>query len=144
MRGFLLCLLCKNVLKNIDPKNQIVLFLFCRPTEPFLFLPVLSCLAFAVLLSFFFFAFFAGFAYSQNLITFCCSNYYDIFDCIFVYHVKCFTPCISHMAQYAFRWYTEWLWIRDFIQINTKWVPVHSYILICTVCTCIFSDSVGI
>ena len=43
MRVFLLCLLCKILfLKNTDPKNQIKLFLFCRPSDPIFFavLPV--------------------------------------------------------------------------------------------------------
>ena len=126
-------ILCKNVFKNINAKNRIILFLFWRPTET-IFLVVLSYLAFVVLLSWLFFLyFFVGSAYSQNSIKLSCSNYYDVFDCIFVYHVKYFTPCILHVAQYVFRWYTEWLWIRDFIHMNTKLVPVHSYVLICTV-----------
>ena len=33
--NYLLCLLCKIIfLKNTDVKNQIILFLFCRPIDP--------------------------------------------------------------------------------------------------------------
>ena len=38
---FLLCLLCKYYfLKNNNPKNQIISFSFCRPTDP-IFFPVM-------------------------------------------------------------------------------------------------------
>ena len=44
LRGFFVCLLCKKYyfLKNTNPKNQIILFLFCQPTDPIFFavLPV--------------------------------------------------------------------------------------------------------
>ena len=37
LQVFLLCLLCKILFLNTDPKNQMILFLFCWPPDPIFF-----------------------------------------------------------------------------------------------------------
>lgn len=116
LRGFIKRVLSSCGLDTARSVELISFYLCCVNAEMWDFIeklaesgfiyPLFRLLSPAVCLSIFFFFFGFTNIKKRNLIEISCSNYYSVFNYIFMYsvnHVKYLKPCIPNAAQYFVR-----------------------------------------